>query len=150
MSGIEKSIWIDAPIETVFDYFTVSEKLQSWCSLGAKVEPRVGGAYQIDMGVAGIIDGVVTAIEAPTFLSYEIQPPPALQAGSSTVTIRLTEEAGGTRVNLEHSGLTDPFPAIATKGWDYHFARLSVVCNGGTPGPDTLCTRPMESLLESE
>ncbi len=148
MTTINKTIWIDAPPAKVFEFFTVSEKLQQWCSVGAKVEPVVGGIYQIDMGEAGIIGGRITSIEPPNLLSYEIVPPPELDTTRSQITVRLEAEAGGTRVFLEQSGLADPYPEIATRGLDHHLARLSVASTGGTPGPDSLCQRPMASLLE--
>jgi len=148
MTTVTKTIWIDAPPSKVFEFFTISEKLQQWSSVGAKVEPVVGGIYQLDMGEAGIIGGHITAIEPPHLLSYKIIPPPELKAGTSTITVKLSAEAGGTRVDLEQSGLVDPFPAIASRGLDHHLARLSVVSTGGKPGLDSLCSRSMDSLIE--
>ncbi len=148
MTALVKTIWIDAPPAVVFDYFVNADKMQHWCGVGARVDPVPGGLYQLDMGEAGLITGRFVALDPPSFLAYEVQPPHGLEAPNSRVEVRLVAEADGTRVEITHTGLVDPFPQIASCGWDHHLARLSVVANGGSPGVDTLCSRPMKSLID--
>ncbi|WP_419913207.1 SRPBCC family protein [Hoeflea sp.] len=148
MTAIVKTIWIDASPATVFEYLVVADKMRQWCGLNVRLEPVPGGLYELDMGEAGVITGRFLSVEPPTFLSYELEPPAGITAPSNLVEVRLLEQAGGTRVEITHTGLADPFPQIAALGWDHHLARLSVAATGGVPGPDTLCSRPMNSLTE--
>ena len=145
MPDIEKTIWIDAPLAIVRSYFTDETKMPLWSGRAARLDPRPDGVYELDMGEAGIISGRFVTV-GDTRIVQEIGPPGGHE--SSTIEISLSEEAGGTRVTIRHSGIPDPFDAIATRGWDHHLARLSVVATGGTAGPDGLCARPMMSLLD--
>lgn len=140
---IEKSIWIDAERSVVFDYFVDGDKMSQWCGVSARLDPRPGGVHQLDMGAGGVFVGRFLQVEKPTQIVYEIDMPPGVDGPPSTVTITLSDEARGTRVHILHSGLPDPFPSIATCGWDHHLARLSVVATGGRVGEDSLCVRPV-------
>ena len=147
MSALEKTIWIDAPIDVVFPYLIEEDKMIQWCGVGARLEPVPGGLYELDMGVAGVIVGRFVEVRAPDYLRYEIHPPEGIEGSPSVVEMSLTEEGGGTRINVSHTGLTPPFQSIAGRGWDHHIARLSVAANSGLSGPDSLCERPMDSLI---
>lgn len=142
---LEKTIWIDAPVHVVRSYFTESEKMSLWSGVEAYLEPVPGGAYRLDMGEAGILVGRFVEVE-DTRIVEEIDGPNG--GPPSRIEISLAQEAGGCRVNIRHDGLVAPFDQIASRGWDHHLARLSVVATGGTAPPDTLCSRPMISLKE--
>lgn len=140
---LSRSIWIDAPPEIVFPYFVEAEKLARWTGEGAEVDPVPGGVYRLDMGNAGVITAQIVAIEPPRFLSYQV----VSHGAKNLVEIDIVAEAGGSRVRVSHAGLVDPFATVAARGWDHHLARLSVIATGGAPGPDTLCARPMDTLI---
>lgn len=140
---VEKSIWIDATPEIIHSFFTVSEKMAQWAGVGARLDPRPGGIYELDMGVAGVMTGRFVEVNALRIVQ-EVDTNPGKPP--SRIEITLSPEAGGTRVTVRHSGLPAPFPEIASRGWDHHLARLSVASTGGTPPPDPLCTRPVETL----
>ena len=142
---LEKSIWIDAPVAVVHSYFTESAKMALWSGLNAELEPVPGGLYRLDMGEAGILQGRFVEVGA-TRIVQEVDGPEG--GPSSRIEITLVPEAGGCRVNIRHEGLAVPFDRIASRGWDHHLARLSVVATGGTAGPDTLCAKPMSALLD--
>lgn len=148
MTDLKKSIWIDAPPEVVFDYFVDEEKTARWCGQQArsKLEPVPGGVYRLDMGAAGVFEGRFARVERPHFVSWQMDPPPGMDGPGNMIEITVTAEADGSRVDVLQSGLTAPFDLIASKGWDHHLARLSVSVTGGTPGPDPLCQRSLESM----
>lgn len=146
---VEKSIWINAQRSAVFEYFTDAEAMKSWCGLSAELDPRPGGIYKLDMGVAGVIVGRFIDVTAPALIVYEVDPPKGFDIAPSQVRIELSEEAGGTRVVVTHSGLPAPFQAVALRGWDHHLARLAVAVSGGQPGADSLCTKPMEEMMDA-
>lgn len=144
MSELSKSIWIDAPPETVFEYFTNAGKMTQWCGRSAELDPVPKGTYQLDMGEWGVVQGRYVRIEAPTFVSIELHGPEGSDAPPSILEVSITPEAGGSRVDVRQTGLEGPMQLIADRVLDYHLARLSVAANGGSPGSDTICTRTMQ------
>lgn len=146
MRDVTKSIWIDAPPEEVFTYFTDQRKFARWAGASTKLDPVPGGIFRHDMGVSGVITGKFVDVKPGKFLSWEIQAPKNVDAPSSIVEITLTPEADGTRVDIRQTGLTPPFDIMASRGWDHHLARLSVTIQGGRVAEDSLCKRTMESL----
>lgn len=142
---LTKSIWIDAPPDAVRAYFTDAAKMTAWSGVAARLDPRPGGLYELDMGQAGIMTGRFVEVGERRIVQ-EIDLPGS--DAKSRIEITLAPEAGGTRVTIVHSGLPAPFDRIASRGWDHHLARLSVAATGGTNPPDSLCRRPMETLLD--
>ena len=142
---LEKTIWIDAPIAVVHSYFTESDKMSRWAGIGAKLDPVPGGIYRLDMGKAGIMEGRFVEVSESRIVQ-EIDAPDG--GAPSRIEITLTEEAGGCRVAIRHEGLVSPFDRIASRGWDHHLARLSVVATGGAASADSLCTKPMSALMD--
>jgi activator of Hsp90 ATPase-like protein len=59
-----------------------------------------------------------------------------LPPSASTVEVRLTAAAGGTRVEIEHRDLPADLRAAFGRGWPHFLARLAVAAPGGDPGPD--------------
>jgi len=110
--------FIKAPRERVFEAWTTPENLMRWFGpgtcrvLGAKMDPRKGGAYSIQMQTAACGDGEVANI---TGVYREFTPPSRLVftwqwddgKGETLVTVDLTEVQGGTNVALTHEGFTD-------------------------------------------
>ena len=141
--SLERSVWINAKIDTVRSYFTDAAKMSAWCGQDAEINAVVGGIYRLDMGLGGWLEGRFTEVEDRR-LGWEIdlpddQPP-------SRIVVTFLEEVGGTRVTVIQTGLPTPFGLIAGRGWDHHLARLSVATTGGHAGPDSLCERKMLSL----
>lgn len=140
---IRKSIWVNAPPDDVFEMFVDADKMVLWAGQGAELDPVPGGVYRLNMGAAGVFEGRFLTVERPLRVIYEVDPPPGMDLAPSRVAIELAEEMGGTRVNVEHSGLADPFAGMAACGWDHHLARMSVAALGGAPGRDGLCDTPV-------
>jgi len=148
MSDLRKSIWINAPPEVVFSYFTDAEKVARWSGRRAEVDAVPGGIYRLDMGVSGVVEGRFISVEPGRALSWEVLAPEGVDAPRSVIEITITAEAGGSRVEVRQTGLEPPFDLMASRGLDHHLARLSVLVQGGSPAADSLCERPMQSLIE--
>lgn len=146
MSDLTKSIWIDAPPEVVFEFFTDARKMRHWCGRDAELEPVPGGVYRVDMGEWGIVEGRFVRVEAPTFLSHTVPSAAGPGGPPGTIEVSITPEAGGSRVEVRQTGLAPPIDLIAGRGWDHHLARLSVAATGGVPGDDSMCARTPESF----
>ena len=147
MTTLTKSIWIEAPPEVVFQYFVEAEKKARWCGGGAELDPVPQGLYQVDMGDCGLIKGRFIRIEAPVFVSWEVDAPMGTDLPPSLIEVSISAEADGSRVEISQSGLEAPTNTIASRGWDHHLARLAVAATGGAPGSDPFCKRDMQSLI---
>ena len=147
---MKKSIWIDAAPDIVFDYLTEGDRMALWSGVAAELDPRPGGVFRLDMGEAGIMTGRFLEVRRPNRIVYEVGAEDHGPELMSRVEITLSPEVDGTRVEVLHDALPPPFQPVASRGWDHHLARLSVVATGGTPGSDPLCRRPMESLMGTD
>jgi len=148
VNELRKSIWINAPPDVVFSYFTDAERVARWSGRRAEIDPVPGGVYRLDMGVAGVVEGTFLKVHPGRSISWEVHAPEGVDAPPAVIEITVSAEAGGTRVDVRQTGLAPPFDLMASRGLDHHLARLSVVAQGGEPGIDALCERPMQSLLE--
>ena len=149
MTALKKSIWIDAAPDIVFTYLTEGERMAQWSGMAAELDARPGGIFRLDMGQGGILQGRFLEVVRPGRIVYEIAAAEHGPELMSRVEITLSAEVDGTRVEVIHDALPPPFRPVANRGWDHHLARLSVVATGGAPGNDSLCDRPMESLMSS-
>lgn len=140
--GIVKEIWIDAPQEAVFAYFTDADKYVRWLGLQAELDARPGGLFRVDPNGREWIRGryveVVPHSRIVFTWGYET-PGHAVPPGSSTVEVTLTPRDGGTLVRLVHRDLPGDERGGHTRGWDYHLGRLTRVAAGLEPGGPEAC-----------
>jgi uncharacterized protein YndB with AHSA1/START domain len=149
MAELNKSIWIDAPPEVVFEYFTNPQKMELWCGKSAQLDPVPGGIYRVDMGSWGIVEGEFVRVEAPNFVSHTVPSGSGEESPPGLIEITITPDAGGSRVEIRQTGLQKPIDLIAARGWDHHLARLSVAATGGAAGADSMCSRTATSFEPS-
>ena len=125
---LERTVLIRARPETVFRYFTDSERWAAWWGAGSTIDPRPGGKVQIRYPNAVEAGGEVIALDPPRRIVFTMgyasgQPMPI---GGSEVTIALEPDRAGTRLTLRHA-----LPAAAVRdehvqGWRY---QLSLFAN---------------------
>lgn len=85
-----------------------------WDDKNVEIEPWVGGTYSFGWETGGAKE--ILELESPGLLSYSWRFPP--ETVDSTVTWRLAEAAGVTRLSLEHSGLEAQYVNEAYQaGW---------------------------------
>ena len=130
---INKSIFLAAPRETVWDYLTDKDKLGEWFHPAA--ENLVEGKPYALLGDAADSNskmcwGDVLSAKKPSFLSYSFTIKP-MGGAMTTVNWTLEEAAGGTRVTLIHEGIGEAAGDAALgllmaleEGWDKHFVKL--------------------------
>lgn len=133
MSGLdhvlERSVTIVARRETVFRYFTDSERFAAWWGRGSRIEPRRGGAVHIRFPNGVEAGGEVLEmrpVEAIVF-SFGFASGKPMALGASRVTIRLEESARGTVVRLRHELPTAEARDEHVQGWRYHLALFANV-----------------------
>lgn len=130
---INKTIFLAANRETVWEYLTDKDKLGEW--FHPATESLVEGKPYTLLGDAQDSSSkmcwgdVLTSIK-PSSLIYTFTVKP-LNGAMTTVSWTLEEAAGGTRVTLVHEGVGEAAGEAALglltaldKGWDEHFLKL--------------------------
>ena len=142
---------LKTPREKVFVEWVTPEKLMKWfgpetCkATSAKIEPRVGGSYQIRirsqiMGELGV-SGTFQEVTAPSRLrfTWKWEGNPALDFPASLVTVDFLAVDGNTDVQLTHEGLPNAeLRDDHTYGWSGCLDKLAKVlgvaeCQGPPP-----------------
>ena len=131
------SVFINAPPERVYEYFTRPEAIVQWMGEFAVLEPMPGGQFTVDVRGAPV-RGRYLELDPPNrlLISWGYAGSAQLKPGASTVEVRLIPEPGGTRVELEHRDLPDHQRHAHTVGWTHYLARLALAAAGSDPGPD--------------
>ena len=137
-TAINKTIFLAASREIVWDYLTDKDKLGEWFHPAADnlVE---GKPYALLKDPADsnsrMCWGEVLSATKPSFLSYSFTIKP-LAGAMTTVNWTLEEAAGGTRVTLVHEGIGEAAGDAALgllmaleEGWDKHFVKLRSIAS---------------------
>jgi uncharacterized protein YndB with AHSA1/START domain len=115
--AIDKQVEIAATIDQAWDAWTTREGIVSFFAPDARIEPRVGGAFQIHFdpgappGSRGADDMRFMALQPKKMLSFDWNAPPHLpeaRAQRTFVVVRFERVSDAvTRVNLYHTGWGD-------------------------------------------
>jgi uncharacterized protein YndB with AHSA1/START domain len=128
---IELERRIDAPPDTVFAFFTDSEKYRQWQGLEAELDPRPGGIFRVVQNEAGYVArGEFLEIDPPrrVVFSWGWEGIDGLLPGQSTVEVDLVDDRGSTLLRLRHNGLpSDSACQLHTYGWGVGLDALEVV-----------------------
>ena len=134
---VRARIHIAAPPERVFEFFTRPEGLTAWMGEHAELEPTPGGRFAVNVRGAPV-RGAYQVLEPPHRLvvTWGYAGSDTLPPGASTVEFRLTDEAGGTLVEVEHRDLPAGDQPGHDEGWHHYLDRLGRVVVDGAAGPD--------------
>lgn len=136
---VERTIFIAATPETVWQLLVDPSHIIQWMGLRAAVELQPGGRYRIEVIPGQIATGEFVEIDPLRRLVYTWgwdRTESAVPPGSTTVTFELTASGNGTLLSLRHDDLpTVEAAASHTRGWNHYLARLTVAASGD-PGPD--------------
>jgi uncharacterized protein YndB with AHSA1/START domain len=101
---LDRTVHIGATPDTVFRYFTDSQRWASWWGKGSTIDPRVGGRVYVVHPGGVEMAGEVIEIDAPRRIvfTYGYMKNPAIPVGGSRVTIRLDADPAGTQLRLHH------------------------------------------------
>ena len=122
--SVNRSILIQADLETVFSFFTDPARWAAWWGTGSTVEPHVGGAVRIRHSNGFESTGEVLEVVAPErfVFTYSLQAARPIPAEESRVTVRLEVRGTATLVSVVHdvadAGLRDLLP----QGWRFHLS----------------------------
>jgi uncharacterized protein YndB with AHSA1/START domain len=134
--ALDRHILIRARRETVFRYFTDSERWAAWWGAGSTIDPRPGGRVFVRHPNAVESAGEVIEIDPPRRIVYTFgfSSGTPMPEGGSRVTITLDDDPAGTRLHLRHE-----FAEVAARdhhvqGWRYQLAVFANVVADGLQG----------------
>jgi uncharacterized protein YndB with AHSA1/START domain len=115
--ALDKEVVVPATVDKVWDAWTTREGIVSFFAPDARIEPWVGGAFQIyfdpgaPAGQKGADDMRFLALQPRKMISFDWNAPPHLpeaRAQRTFVIVRFEPVDGGsTRVTLHHTGWGD-------------------------------------------
>lgn len=126
---LQRTVVIKARPETVFRYFTDSERWAAWWGAGSTIDARPGGKVYIrHQGGAIESMGEVVEVSAPARIvfTYGFASGKPIPPGSSRVTIWLEPDVEGTRLRLEHDFPEADVRDEHVQGWRF---QLSLFAN---------------------
>ncbi len=128
------SIFIEAPPEVVFTFFTQPEALTSWMGDAALIEPRPGGRFVLHFE-GRVVEGRYLAVDPPrrVVITWGRRGSRGMPPGSSTLEVTLSPEADGTRVAISHDGLPPSERERHALGWRHYLPRLLAASEGRPP-----------------
>jgi uncharacterized protein (TIGR03086 family) len=140
--------------EDAFALLTEPERLRRWQTVSARVDLRAGGEYRWTVTPGNVAAGTFREVEPGrrVVFGWGWEGNPDLQPDASTVTVTVEPAEGGTRVTLEHDGLTDEQAASHAEGWSHYFDRLEKAAASGDAGPDEWSAVParLDELSSAE
>jgi uncharacterized protein (TIGR03086 family) len=141
-----KSTVLPVSPEDAFALLTDPERLRRWQTVSARVDLRAGGEYRWTVTPGHVAAGTFREVEPGkrVVFGWGWEGNPDLLPDTSTVTVTVEPTDGGTRVTLEHAGLTEDQAASHAEGWNHYFERLEAVAVGGDAGPDEWSAVPAQ------
>jgi uncharacterized protein YndB with AHSA1/START domain len=125
---LDRTVVIQARPQTVFSFFTDSERWASWWGKGSTIDPRTGGRMFIRHPNGIEASGEVVDVMPPERIvfTYGFASGNPIPPGSSRVTIRLEPAGLATRLHLSHEFAEETVRDEHVQGWRY---QLSVFAN---------------------
>jgi uncharacterized protein YndB with AHSA1/START domain len=125
--AVDRSIFIQADVDTVFSFFTDPVRWANWWGAGSTVDARVGGAILIrHMNGFESTGEVLEIVPGERFVfTFSMQAAKPVPAEESCVTLRVEPQGSGTLVSVTHqvadAGIRDLMP----QGWRFHFSQFA-------------------------
>ncbi|MBA3807428.1 MAG: SRPBCC domain-containing protein [Solirubrobacterales bacterium] len=134
---VAASVFVAAPPERVYKYFTQPAEIVRWMGDYALLDAKPNGLFTLDVRGAPV-RGRYLELEAPSrlLISWGYAESERVPPGASIVEVRLVAERGGTRVEVEHRKLPPEETQPHTRGWDHYLARLQHAATSGDAGLD--------------
>jgi uncharacterized protein YndB with AHSA1/START domain len=122
---LERRITICARPETVFRYFTDSDRFARWWGEGSRIDGRPGGEVLIRLPGGPSVKGEILEIEPPRRIVFTYQFAGGIPADGSLVTITLDGSEQGTVLNLRHAFSSAKIRDQHVQGWRFQLALFS-------------------------
>jgi uncharacterized protein YndB with AHSA1/START domain len=124
---LDREITICARRDTVFRYFTDSERFARWWGQGSTIEGRKGGSMFIRNPDGSTARGEVLEIDPPSRIVFTFANAGESTADASRVSVTLDENERGTVLKLHHAFRSAKIRDHFIQGWRYQLAVFSKV-----------------------
>jgi uncharacterized protein (TIGR03086 family) len=133
-----KTVTLPVPPDEAFALVTEPERLRRWKTVSAYVDLRAGGEYRWTITPGHTAAGTFREIEPGRRVVYGWgwEGSDDLPPDTSTVTVTIEPDPAGSRVTLEHAGLSEEQAAMHAEGWNHYLDRLERLATRGDAGPD--------------
>jgi uncharacterized protein YndB with AHSA1/START domain len=129
LDAILIQVTVPLPTPMIFRAFVEPEQLAGWLKARARVEPKVGGAYDLAFEGHPTFEsrGTVQSITPDVDLGFTWQGPPEFATlmneptPKTHVYVRLQDSPEGIDVTLEHVGWGSGEAWEAARSWHFHF-----------------------------
>ena len=121
---LARTIVINAPRDTVFSYFTDTERWARWWGQGSTIDAQAGGVVRICHPGGVQVTGEILEIDPPSRLvfTYGYASGTPMPPGASVVTIQLENDRQGTRLNLRHVFADENVRDEMAQGWRFQLS----------------------------
>jgi uncharacterized protein YndB with AHSA1/START domain len=145
-TAIERELAIAARPETVWEFLVDPEKATRWMGMNARIDPRPGGEYRVDVCPGESAGGEFVELDPPHRLvwtwGWDEGSTSDVPIGSTRVEVELVPDGEGTLLRFSHTGLPNADAAKShVHGWDHYLPRLTLAAGGSDPGPDPWAER---------
>ena len=133
---VRASVFVEAQPSEVYEYFTTAEAMVRWMGQHARLDPRPGGEFAVDIdgyparGRFVELDPPRRVLFTWGFAGLDDLPP-----GSSSVEVTLSPTGTGTLVELVHHGLPDARAKTHSARWSEYLDALARTTAAADPGP---------------
>jgi uncharacterized protein (TIGR03086 family) len=136
--SFSKTVTLPVPPDEAFALVTQPERLRRWKTVSAYVDLRAGGEYRWTITPGHVAAGTFREIEPGRRVVYGWgwEGSDDLPPDGSTVTVTIEPDAAGSRVTLEHDGLSEEQAKMHAEGWNHYLERLVRLATSGDAGPD--------------
>jgi len=124
---LDRTVVIRARPEAVFRFFTDSERWAKWWGAGSTIEATPGGKVYVRHPNGVESSGEVLEVSPPweIVFTYGFVSGKPIPPGSSRVTIRLEQDAAGTRLHLRHEFAETGPRDEHLQGWRFQLSLFS-------------------------
>jgi uncharacterized protein YndB with AHSA1/START domain len=125
---LDRAVTIQAEPDTVFRFFQESPRWARWWGPGSTIDPRPGGKVYIrhPNGIETV--GEVLELDPPyrIVFTYGYASGNPIPPGASRVTIRLSPDPAGTRLDLVHEFADAPVRDHHVQGWRFQLSLFAI------------------------
>jgi uncharacterized protein YndB with AHSA1/START domain len=129
LDAILIQVTVPLPTPMIYRAFVEPEQLAGWLKARARIEPKVGGAYDLAFEGHPTFEsrGTIQSITPDVDVGFTWQGPPEFAtlmnepAPKTHVYVRLQDSPEGIDVTLEHAGWGAGDAWEAARSWHFHF-----------------------------
>ncbi len=125
--SLERTVVLEAPVATVFRFFTDTPRWAAWWGAGSAIDPRPGGAMKIVHPNVVEVSGEVLEVrpDERIVFTYGYASGKPMPPGASRVTVSLRAVEAGAELRLLHEFAGSAARDMHVQGWRFQLSLLA-------------------------